>query len=270
MLIDTHCHLDFSDFSEDIDSIIERAIAAGVTRMISIGTTLESSQRAVALAERYPEVFAAVGHHPCNYDEFAAGEIEQLAEMCRHPKVVAIGECGLDYHHLPDSDDFATPDAYDTEVQRIKTLQKRIFTEQLHLAEREQLNVVVHQRNSWDDCLEQLAPFHGRLRAVFHCFSESTERALHLIEQNHLVSFTGIATFKKLDDLRQTISALPAGSFMVETDAPYLAPVPNRGKRCEPAMVADTAAVVATARNQTQEELAAETSRTAEAFFRFP
>ncbi|MBX2825679.1 MAG: TatD family hydrolase [Gammaproteobacteria bacterium] len=270
MLIDSHCHLDFSDFQEDLDTIVKQAIAAGVTRMISIGTTLESSQRAIALAETYDSVFAAVGHHPCNYEDFFEGEIEELTRLCQHPKVVAIGECGLDYHHLPDASDFESSTDYDAEIQRIKTLQKRIFTEQLDLAVRENLNVVVHQRNSWDDCVATLSPYHGKVRTVFHCFSESTERAMQLIQNNHLVSFTGIATFKKLDDLRHTISQLPAGSFMVETDAPYLAPVPNRGKRCEPAMVADTAQVVATARNLSLEEVAKETTATAEAFFRFP
>ncbi|MEM6883416.1 MAG: TatD family hydrolase [Verrucomicrobiota bacterium] len=270
MLTDTHCHLDFSDFQDDLDSIVEQAIAVGVTRMISIGTTLESSQRAIALAETYDSVFAAVGHHPCNYDDFFEGEIEQLAKLCQHPKVVAIGECGLDYHHLPDADEFDSVAVFETEISRIKTLQKSIFTQQLELALHENLNVVVHQRNSWDDCIATIAPYQAKVRTVFHCFSESTERAMHLIENNHLVSFTGIATFKKLDELRQTISELPAGSFMVETDAPYLAPVPHRGKRCEPAMVADTAQVIATARNQTLDELAQETNTAAEAFFRFP
>ncbi|MEM6602357.1 MAG: TatD family hydrolase, partial [Verrucomicrobiota bacterium] len=248
----------------------EQSIAAGVTRMISIGTTLESSQEAIALAETYDSVFAVVGHHPCNYDSFFDGEIAELAKLCHHPKVVAIGECGLDYHHLPKSSDFDTTADFNAEIQRIKTRQQHILTEQLELAVRERLNVVVHQRDSWDDCISALAPYHGKLQAVFHCFSESAERARYLIEHNHLVSFTGIATFKKLDDLRQTVCQLPARSFMVETDAPYLAPVPHRGKRCEPAMVADTARVLAQTRKQSLAALAAETTATAEAFFRFP
>lgn len=270
MLIDSHCHLDFSDFREETDAIVERAVAAGVSRMITVGTTLESSQRAVALAEQYDRVFATVGHHPCNYDEFTEGEIDELASLSRHPKVVAIGECGLDYHHLPDANDFESTESFTAEIDRIKTLQKHIFTTQLDLAAREKLNVVIHQRNSWEDCIQELSPYHRKLRAVFHCFSESTERAMHLIDNGHLVSFTGIATFKKLDDLRHTISKLPDGSFMLETDAPYLAPVPHRGKRCEPSMVIETAKVMATARQCSLKELVAETTRTAESFFRFP
>jgi len=215
MLIDTHCHLDFTDFQGELDTMIQQAVAAGVNRIITIGTTLESSQRAIALADTYETVFAAVGHHPCNYDEYADHEIDQLAVLCQHPKVVAIGECGLDYHHLPEVSDFKSTAEFNAEIRRIQTLQKRIFTEQLDLASREHLNVIVHQRNSWDDCIAILAPYHGKVRAVFHCFSESYERAMSLIDHDHLVSFTGIATFKKLDDLRQTISRLPTGSFML-------------------------------------------------------
>lgn len=269
MLIDTHCHLDFPDFQDELDSIVSRAREAGVERIITIGTTLASSHQAIQLSETYPEIFAAIGVHPCHVDSWTDSCADQLAELSRHPKVVAIGETGLDYHHMPAPEEFADEDEYQNRLESIKALQKRAFTAQCQVAEREGLNLVVHQRNSWDDCLENLQPFHGRLGAVFHCFSESTGRARQLIELGHLVSFTGIVTFKKCDALRQTVADLPADRFMLETDAPYLAPVPHRGKRCEPAMVADSGRVIADACGIPLDELIATTANTAKGFFRF-
>lgn len=269
MLIDTHCHLDFPDFENELDAIIDRAREAGVDRFVTIGTDLPSCLESIRLAEMYDGVFAAVGVHPCNVDTWTDSTIHRLAELCRHPKVVAVGETGFDYHHLPKREDFSSDTEFQKAISSIKEAQKTAFTAQCQLAEREGLNLIVHQRNSWEDCLENLKPFHGRLRAVFHCFSESPERAMHLIKSGHLVSFTGIATFKKCDELRQTISSLPADGFMLETDAPYLAPVPHRGKRCEPSMVADTARVVAEARTVSLQDLAETTSQTASTFFRF-
>jgi len=269
MLIDTHCHLDFPDFEDELDDVVERALTAGVERMVTIGTDLTSSLKAIQIAESYQQIFAAIGVHPCHVDTWNQSTIDELAKLSRHPKVVAIGETGLDYHHLPVAADFPSEQDYQETVASIKELQKRAFIAQCQLAEREGFNVIIHQRNSWDDCLKVLEPFHGRFHAVFHCFSEKCDRALHLINSGHLVSFTGIATFKKCDDLRNTIAALPADCFMLETDAPYLAPVPHRGKRCEPSMVADTAQVVAEARGIPLDELTRVTARTASEFFRF-
>jgi len=270
MLIDTHCHLDFPDFNEDRKEVINRALEAGINRMITIGTDLDSSCQAIELAEAHPEVFAAVGIHPCSADEALLEEVEALRPLCRHPRVVALGECGLDYHYLPRQEDFPDKQNHEKAVAAIKVHQKTIFSAQLALASEENLNVIIHQRNSWNDCLEVLTPFHGRLRAVFHCFSESTERARLLFQNHHLISLTGIVTFKKLEFLRKTVAEIPSSTYMVETDAPYLAPVPHRGNRCEPAHVRKTAEVLADCRGITVDELARETTRTAEAFFRFP
>ncbi|MEM6823212.1 MAG: TatD family hydrolase [Verrucomicrobiota bacterium] len=270
MLIDTHCHLDFPDFEGQIETIIKKANEAGVTRLITIGTTLSSSKKAVELAEQFPEVYATVGHHPCNWDDYYEDEIQELNELCENPRVVAIGECGLDYHWLPQPEDFPNAAEHQSAIETIKSKQKLIFRQQLELAAKQNLNVVVHQRDSWNDCLEQLEPFHGKLRAVFHCFSGTQEAAATLWKNSHLVSITGIATFKKSEELRETLAQLPDRSFMVETDAPYLAPVPHRGKRCEPSMTRLTAETIAESRRISLDVLAKVTTKTAENFFAFP
>ncbi|MGF1679483.1 MAG: TatD family hydrolase [Candidatus Methylacidiphilales bacterium] len=270
MWTDSHCHLDYPDFQADLDEVVDRAGKAGVQRLITIGTDLESSRHALSLAEKYEGIYAAIGHHPCETDKLQPDEIQSLAELTNHPKVAALGECGLDYHHLPARSDFDSDDSWHQEMDRIRRIQMALFKDHLEAAEKLSLPVVVHQRESWDDCLELLTPYSGRVRAVFHCFSESLERAMALIERGHLVSFTGILTFKKSTSLRETASRLPPGSYMVETDAPYLAPVPYRGRRCEPSMTADTARVLAECRCISLEALAAEMEDTARGFFRFP
>lgn len=258
MLVDTHAHLTFSDFASDLDGILARAAEAGVTRVITIGTTIESSRRAVALAEKYENVFAAVGIHPDNAMEAAPDFLPELRELARSPRVVAIGETGLDYFRR-------TPERVAAE----KSTQASVFTQQLELATEFGLNVVIHERESWDDTLALLKPFTGRLRAQFHCFGKSPAHAAAVLADGHLVSFTGIVTFKNAAIVQQTAAQIPAGTFMVETDCPYLAPVPFRGKRCEPAHTRDTAEFIAQLRAQPIAALAAETTATAEAFFRF-
>jgi TatD DNase family protein len=282
VLIDTHSHLDFPDFDADRADIIQRANQAGVTRLISIGTNLETSRAALALADSYPHVFATVGLHPSEVEEAPDSAIEELAQLAQHPKVVALGECGLDYHRLPSrSTPFAESSSTTGGVPpgseellladaEIKNRQATFFQEQLDLAARLQLNVVVHQRDSWADTLANLKPFSGRLRAVFHCFSGTHAQAQELIELGHSVSFTGIVTFKNARDLHACIQKVPAGSFFLETDCPYLSPEPHRGKRCEPAYTRLVAERVASLRGTTLEEIARETTSAAEKFFQFP
>jgi len=263
MLIDTHTHLDYPEFQGDFAEILERAKAAGVSRMISIGTGIDSSRDALELAACHPEIFAVVGVHPNAVDEEAddfAGRLEKLAV---NPKVVAIGETGLDYFRWPAS---GLLDSGRT-VEEAKARQAHFFRQQLELAARLDLNVVIHQRASWDDTIEILEEFPGRLQAVFHCFGESIERAQQVIAMGHLVSFTGIATFKNGTNVREAARVLQAGQFMVETDCPYLAPEPFRGKRAEPAYTRRTAEVLAEVRGETIEEFAAHTTATAERFF---
>ncbi|MDR1146678.1 MAG: TatD family hydrolase [Verrucomicrobiales bacterium] len=270
MLIDTHAHLDFPEFADDLPAVLRRAADAGAAHIITIGTGVESSRRAVALAEQFDPVYAAVGVHPGNADREPDDAVRQLAPLTAHPKVVAIGECGIDYHHLPERDAAEGDADYERRLTPWRERQRRFFQQQLALAADRGLNVIVHQRRSWDDTLTVLAPWHGKVRAVFHCFGENLERANLLLRNHHLVSITGIVTFKNAQTVRDTVSGLPDGTFMVETDSPYLAPVPHRGKRCEPAFVRQTAEAVAALRGQDLASLAAATGRTAEAFFRFP
>lgn len=279
MLIDTHAHLDYPDFSGDIDEVIRRAAGHGVERIVTIGTGIESSRRAVGLAEKYDGVFAVVGVHPTCVGEASPDFIVELAGLARHPKVVAIGETGLDYHRLPAEEPpsaisalgAGSPEAMHAGVVNgaYKAAQADAFRLQLDLAVEHGLNVVIHQRDAWSDTLEILKPYAGRLRGVFHCFGGTPEQAAEVIGDGHLVSFTGIVTFKNAALVRETAAAVPSGSFMVETDCPYLAPAPHRGGRCEPWHTSLVAGAVAAARGITPDRVAAESTATAEAFFAF-
>jgi len=259
---DTHAHLDYADYAQDLVAVVARAHDAGIVRIISIGTDLESSRRAIQLAERFENVFAAVGWHPTNTPGAPADIRPALRDLVKHPKVVAIGETGLDYHHPP-----AEKSGNPEDDVRYKKKQAEIFQQQLEIAAEAGLNCVIHQRDAFDDTLAQLKPFAHRVRGVFHCFGESADRMRRVLELGSLVSFTGIATFKNGQNVRDTIAATPTGQFMLETDCPYLAPVPYRGKRCEPAHVKEIAETVARVRGGSLDELSAETCRTAGQFF---
>jgi TatD DNase family protein len=274
MLIDTHAHLDYPDFASDLDEVIRRATEAEVTRVITIGTGIESSERAIALAEKYPQVYAVVGVHPTNVQNEVEDFLPALRALAEHPKVAAIGETGLDYHHLPSSELQSSPAisalqanvAQDAEAAVLdgayKSAQAEVFRVQLDLAAALGLNVVIHQRDAWEETLEILQPYNGRLRGVFHCFGNRPDQAMEVIALGHLVSFTGIVTFKNAKLVRETAVTVPEDCYMVETDCPYLAPVPHRGERCEPAytrLVAEQISLDAVARV---------TTNTAEQFFR--
>jgi TatD DNase family protein len=282
-LIETHAHLDYPEFQPDLVGVIARATDAGVTRIISIGTGLESSRRAVALAERFPNVFAVIGIHPTNVTEEGLDFLPALSDLARHPKVVAIGETGIDYHHVPEELQLPKVAAVDSALlaqtggdQELliaegawKSAQADAFRMQLDLAAELGLNVVIHQRNAWEDTLDILRDYTGRVRGVFHCFGGTPEEAAEVAALGHLVSFTGIITFKNADQVRLTAAAVPADGYMVETDCPYLAPVPYRGKRAEPAHTRLVAEKIAEIRGISLAEVAASTTRTAEGFFRF-
>jgi TatD DNase family protein len=257
MLIDTHAHLDYPDFDPDRAEIISRAADAGVTEIISIGTKIESSTRAVELAENFPNIWATVGIHPCDVDNAPENAVARLRELARSTRVVALGEIGLDYPHLPEG------------AEANKKLQAELFRAQLDLAVELGLNAVIHQRDSWDDTLAILAPYAGRVRGVFHCFGGTLAQAQDVIAQGHLVSFTGIVTFKNARQVQATAQDVAAAQFMVETDCPYLAPAPDRGKRCEPAHTRRVAEEIAKLRGVSLEEIAEHTTRTAREFFRF-
>jgi TatD DNase family protein len=283
MITDTHAHLDFPDFAEDLDAVIARAAEAGVHRIVTIGTSVEGSRRAIELAERFPNVWAVVGVHPNSAVEAPEDVITPLRELANHPKVVAIGETGLDYYRLPQesqlnyalsgigftSAQLPGDSAHLAEVGAIKAAQASVFEQQLDLAVELGLNVVVHERASWDDTIAQLEPYTGKLRAVFHCFGGSPVQAEQVLGMGHLVSFTGIVTFKNSAVAQESAVSVPLDRFMVETDCPFLAPVPNRGKRCEPAHTRLTAEKIAELRGIPLAAVAEATERTAGEFFRF-
>lgn len=280
MIIDTHAHLDYPDFENDLPAVLEAARLAGVERVITIGTGIASSRRAVELANRFENVFAVVGLHPTCVGEETADWLEDLRTLASHPKVAAIGETGLDYHHLPSEKLASAPaisalqaeTASDMEAAIVdgafKAAQAEAFTAQLDLAAELGLNVVIHQRDAWDDTLTLLRPYTGKLRGVFHCFGNTPDQAQEILALGHLVSFTGVVTFKNAALVRETVAAIPPDAFMLETDCPYLAPVPHRGKRCDPAHTRLVAEKIAETRRSSLEEIAATTTRTAEAFFK--
>ena len=285
MLTDTHAHLEFPEFDGQLDAVIARAREAGVQRIITICIDRDSCRKSVAIAEKYDNVFAVVGLHPCNVLDPGAMEfLEELPTLACHPKVVAIGETGLDYHHLPSRElagrkeesvftalQAGTAEAMQADIAdgAMKAAQAEAFKVQLDLTVELGRNVVIHQRAAWEDTLDILRPYTGKLRGVFHCFGGSPEAAAELAAMGHLVSFTGIVTFKNAALVQETVKAVNADGYMVETDCPYLAPVPFRGKTCEPAYVKFTAEQIAKLRGDSMETVATDTERTALGFFKF-
>ena len=260
---DTHAHLDFPDFREEVDEVVQRASDAGISRIVTIGTELESSRRAIDLAKRFDGVFAAVGWHPndcLSAPDDVRGELEGLAKA---PKVVAIGEIGIDHYRLPST---RGGSAADDEV--FKARQVSLFQQQLEVAAKLGLNVVVHQRAAFEACIEVFEPFADRVRGVFHCFVNDPAAARRVIDLGSLVSFTGVCTFKNAVEVRESLASVPLDKLMLETDAPFLAPVPYRGKRCEPAYVREISQVAAEVRGIGLEELAEATGATARDFFK--
>jgi TatD DNase family protein len=284
MLIETHAHLDYPDFANDFDDVLRRATDAGVTRIITIGTSVESSRRAIDLAEKYPNIFAVIGVHPTYALQVAEDVITPLRELAKNPRVAAIGEIGLDYRHLPSVEaakqkhiqvfnalQSETEEQIEARIEdgAYKSKQAELFEQLLDLALELRLNVVIHQRDAWDDTLEILRDYGRQVSGVFHCFGGTLNQANEVLDLGHLVSFTGIVTFKNGKQVREVAAKVPIDRFMVETDCPYLAPVPFRGKRCEPAHARLVAEEIAKARGASLEEIAGATTATAEEFFRF-
>jgi TatD DNase family protein len=251
MLIDSHCHLDFPDFSGELDAVVGRARAAGVARIVTISTRIKRHAEVLAIAERFPEVYCSVGTHPHHAHEELDIGVEELIARTRHPKVVAIGEAGLDYHydHSP------------------RAAQEQGFRNHIAAARATGFPLVIHSRDADADMariLEQETA-KGAFPAVLHCFTGGPDLAQRAIALGLFISFTGILTFKKSDGLRAIAQSLPADRILVETDAPYLAPGRYRGKRNEPAFVVETANVLAQTRSLSPEEIARQTN---ENFFR--
>ena len=265
MLTDSHCHLGSHKFSDDeLPELVQRAADAGIHRLITLATCLDDIPVNLRIAERLPAVHACVGIHPCDVHETPDDYLPRLREFAGDPKTAAIGETGLDYFH-PAPDGWTDHDYH----QR----QRHFLRQHFELAAELELNVVIHTRDrsgdaSLQDALAIYRDYATRARAVFHCFPGTFAQASPILDLGGLISFTGIATFKNAATILDTAVQCPAGSFMIETDSPYLAPVPHRGRRCEPAYARHTAEAIATARNEGLPQLAAHTESTVHTFFR--
>ena len=249
MLIDSHCHLDNPQFDQDREAVIDRALAAGVTRMLAIGTGEgpPDLEAAVRLADRYECFHATVGIHPHDAIKSSPEILKHLESLVKHPKVIAVGEIGLDYHydHSP------------------RDVQREVFLAQLQIAKDAGKPIVIHTREAWEDTLSLLEQ-HWKptgLPGIMHCFSGAPAEASRCVDLGFYLSFGGIVTFPKALDLQEAARQAPADRILLETDAPYLAPVPNRGKRNEPAFMVETAKKLATLRGVTVEEIAAATTQ---------
>lgn len=251
MIVDSHCHLDFPDFDGERDDLIARAKEAGVDLMVTISTRVRSFDRIKAIAETYDNVFCSVGTHPHQAGEERGIPASEIIELSKHPKVVAIGEAGLDYFY-----DKAPRDA-----------QAEGFRIHIEAARQTGLPLVIHSRDADEDMAaileEEMAK--GAFPALLHCFSSGRDLAFKAVELGLYVSFSGILTFKRSEEIREIARDLPADRLLVETDSPYLAPQPRRGKRNEPAYTAMTAAVLAETRGVSLEEISRQTT---ENFFR--
>jgi TatD DNase family protein len=245
-LVDSHCHLDDKQFSEDREAVIARALEAGVERMMAIGTGDGPAdlETAVRLAELYPFFFATVGVHPHDASKAEPDTFDRLRDVVRHPKVLAVGEIGLDYHY-----DFSP-----------REIQRDVFIRQLELACEAGKPIVIHTREAWSDTTAILCE-HYYGGGIFHCFTGGPAEAREALDLGFHLSFGGVLTFPKAEALREVARMVPLDRILVETDAPYLAPVPHRGKRNEPAFLVETVRKLAALRETPLEDLAAATTR---------
>lgn len=256
-LFDSHCHLDSEQFDADREAVIERALAGGVTRMLAIGTgggppDLEAGIR---IADKHESVYASIGIHP-QYASAAAEELyRRMPELLRHPKCVALGEIGLDYHWKP----------YD------KSQQAAVFIRQMRIAAEASKPIIIHTRDAWEDTLALLVEHWvpTGLPCIMHCFTGGPREAQRAIELGFYLSFAGVLTYPKALDVQEAAKLVPADRLLVETDAPYLAPAPHRGKRNEPAFVAHTACKLAELRGEEPARLALATSANFESLLRY-
>ena len=260
-LIDTHCHLNFEVFQQDLAEVIHRANESGITKMINPAVDLETSQEILSIAEKFTQVYAAVGIHPNSAKSWHEDTIEHLTKFGHHPQVVAIGEIGLDFYR-----DEAPPD-----------LQLQIFVKQLELAENLQLPVIIHNRSATQEVLAVLSDYVQQLKSskssmadrpgVLHSFSADVEAASQALDMNFLIGITGPVTFKNAAMVQQVVREVPLDSLLIETDSPFLPPHPYRGKRNEPAYVRYVAEKIAELKDRSVDEVGMITSQNAERLF---
>lgn len=252
-LIDTHCHLTFEQLSGDINGVIERSIAAGVTGWITVGTDTKENRNAVALANRFENMYAAIGIHPHYAKDVTTSDLEELRKLSQNPKVVALGEMGLDFHY-----NFSPSDE-----------QKRLFTEQLQIAGERKLPVIIHCREAFEETMEILEKFAApNQKIVFHCFSGSEKQAKEVLDKGFYISFTGVVTFKNAEDLRQAAKIVPVDKLMLETDCPYMSPEPMRKQKInEPSLMIHTAKFLAELKKMSLDDFANAVTATSKTFF---
>lgn len=252
MLIDSHCHLDMKDFQHDREAVIERARMQGVVHMISIGIDVGSSRSAISLARQHPFISATVGCHPHDADKCGVEDLKTLSRLAAEPEVVAWGEIGLDYYRNYSK----------------KENQRRIFEMQLELAQAAGLPVIIHDRDAHGEVYATLEEMgEGERRGVIHCFSGDLDLAHAFIALGYYISIPGTVTYKKAVQIKEVAASIPLDRMLVETDAPFLAPVPRRGKRNEPSFVNHTAREIAKLRNIPLKTLADQTTRNARTVF---
>lgn len=255
-LIDTHCHLTFEQLAPDIEDVVERSKAAGVTSWITIGTDSRQNQQAVELAERFENMYAAVGIHPHDAKDLTGRTLTKLRELAQNIKVVAIGETGLDFHY-----NLSNPSD-----------QKRAFVQQLKIAAELNLPVIVHCREAFDETVDILERFASDVRKiVFHCFSGPAEQAKIVLGNGFHLSFTGVVTFKNAADIQQAAEIVPLDRLMLETDCPYMSPEPMRKQKInEPALMIHTAAFLAALKQMDLADFARAVTATSRTFFNLP
>jgi TatD DNase family protein len=255
-LIDTHCHLTFEQFGGDVEGLVERSIAAGVVGWITVGTDLADSRKAVELAGRYENMYAAVGIHPHEARTADDDTLNELKRLAKGEKVVAIGETGLDFHY-----DFSTPPQ-----------QRDCFIRHLEIAAELKLPVIIHSREAFDETIEILSEYGSGLRGVvFHCFSGSAEQAKIVLDSGFYISFTGVVTFKNAEKTREAAIVVPIERLMIETDAPYMSPEPMRKQKVnEPAFMIHTARCLAQLKQMDLADFAQKVTATTKNFFRLP
>jgi TatD DNase family protein len=257
-LIDSHAHIDFPQFAEDRAAMLERARTAGITTLLAIGTGPgpEKLDSAIPFAEQHNWIYATIGIHPHDAKEVTPRHLEELSRLAEHPKVIAWGEIGLDYFydHSP------------------REMQQKVFRDQMELAAQAKLPIVIHCRDAWPDCMDLLERHWkpASLGGILHCFSTTLEDARRGIDMGFLISFAGNSTYPKAQNLRDVAKALPLEKILIETDSPYLAPQAYRGKRNEPAYVAEVARTLASVRNLSPDDVAAATAENFRRFFRLP
>ena len=258
-LIDTHCHLTFEQLAWEIDEVVQRSIAAGVTGWITIGTDPQHNRKAVELADRFENMYAAVGVHPHDAKDVTADTLSELKELARSEKVVAIGETGLDFYY-----DFSP-----------RQDQRRVFEAQLEIARELNLPVIIHSREAFEetiDILEQFIGLKGRLKGVvFHCFSGSAQQARIVLDHGFYISLTGVVTFKNAEMARQAAKIVPADRLMLETDCPYMSPAPMRKQKInEPALMVHTARFLAELKEMDPVDFARAVTAASKDFFDLP